>query len=65
MTEDSYARVVYGSCPVAISSLDDPECGEKEGCVTYDDDPISYVKCAAQLGNHKHRNCFQECLRSP
>ena len=45
---------IDSSCPTAISSLDDPVCGEKEKCL-YDNDPKSAM-CAQHLAN-----CFEGC----
>ena len=57
--ERSHVRV-DSSCPVAISSLDEPECGQSEGCL-YDDDP-NYARCAEHLGNQDIANCFEGCI---
>ena len=53
---------VDSSCPVAVSSLDEPAvaCGQKEECL-YDDDP-KYAMCAEQLNNANIANCFEGCV---
>ena len=58
--ERSHVRV-DSSCPVAISSLDEPECGQREGCLTYDDDP-KYAMCAEHLANQNIARCFERCI---
>ena len=58
--ETSHVRV-DSSCPVAISSLDEPERGKREGCLTYDDNP-KYAMCAEHLGNQNIANCFEGCI---
>ena len=59
--ERSHVRV-DSSCPVAISSLDEPECGQREGCLTYDDDPQSFTTCAEHLANQNIARCFEGCI---
>ena len=49
---------VDSSCPVAISSLDEPACGQKKEECLCDDDP-KYAKCAEQLNNENIANCFE------
>ena len=56
-----YVRI-DNSCPVAISSLDESECGDKDGCLTFADDPDSFAKCAGKLGNTTTATCFQQCI---
>ena len=53
---------VDSSCPTAISSLDEPVCGEtkKEGYL-YDNDP-KYAKCAQHLDDNKVATCFKGCV---
>ena len=54
---------VDSSCPVTISSLDEPVCGEtekKEECV-YNSDP-KVAMCAEHLDNDNFANCFQGCV---
>ena len=58
--ERSHVRV-DSTCPVAISSLDEPECGHREGCSMYDDDS-NYARCAEHLGNQHIANCFEGCI---
>ena len=58
--ERSQVRV-DSSCPVAISSLDEPGCGQNEGCLTYDDDPHSFTMYAKHLDNQNIANCFERC----
>ena len=53
---------VDSSCPTAISSLDEPVCGEKEEeeCL-YDNDP-KYAMCAQHLANDNVATCFEGCV---
>ena len=50
---------VDSSCPTAISSLNEPVCGE-EKCL-YDNDP-RYVMCAQHLVDNNIANCFEGCV---
>ena len=52
---------VEGSCPVAISSLDEPECRQREGCFTYEENP-KYAMCAEHLSNQNIARCFEGCI---
>ena len=54
---------VDSSCPVAVSSLDEPAaaCGQKKEECLYDDDP-KYAMCAEQLNNANIANCFEGCV---
>jgi hypothetical protein len=53
---------VDSSCAAAISSLDEPVCGEKEKCL-YDNDP-KYTMCAQHLTDtcNNIANCFEGCV---
>ena len=53
---------VDSSCPVAISSLNEPECELRKGCLTYDDDLESFPMCADHLGNQNVARCFEGCI---
>ena len=57
---------VDSSCPVEISSLDEPECGQnKDGCLTFGSDRSSFASCAEhQLGDKDIANCFEGCVLS-
>ena len=57
----SHVRV-DSSCPVALTSLDEPECGLKEVCLTSGDDPHSFTVCAKKLDNRNVATCFQDCI---
>ena len=59
--EKSHVRV-ESNCLVAISSMDEPECGQREGCLTYNDDPQSFAMCAQNLANQNVANCFEGCI---
>ena len=50
---------VDSSCPVAVSSLDEPECGQRESCLVYADDLFGFVKCAEQFGNQNLATCLE------
>ena len=50
---------VDSSCPTAISSLDEPVCGE-EKCL-FDNDS-NYAMCAQHLGNDDVASCFEGCV---
>ena len=52
---------VDSSCPVAISSLDEPVCGQNEKERLYDNDP-KYAMCAENLKNNNTANCFEGCV---
>ena len=52
---------VDSSCLVAVSSLDEPECGQKKEECLYDDDP-KYAMCAEQLNNANIAHCFEGCV---
>ena len=52
---------VNSSCPVAISSLNEPECGQKEEECLYDDDP-KYARCTEHLKNERIAMCFEGCI---
>ena len=52
---------VDSSCPTAISSLDEPVCGEKEEKCLYDNDP-KYAMCAQHLANNNIATCFEGCV---
>ena len=47
---------VDSSCPVAISSLDEPTCGKEK----YDDP--KYAICAQHLDDNNIANCFEGCV---
>ena len=51
---------VDSSCHTAISSLDEPVCGEKEECL-YDNDP-KYAMCAHHLDDDNIATCFEGCI---
>ena len=54
---------VDSSCPVALSSLDEPECGQREGCLVTGDDPLNFVSCVEQLEiNQNIATCFEGCV---
>ena len=57
---------VDSSCPAAISSLDEPECGHghtREGCLVSDGNPSSFVNCAKKLDfNQNLAICFEGCI---
>ena len=57
---------VDSSCPVEISSLDEPECGQnKDGCLTFASDPSSFALCAEhQLDDKDIAKCFGGCVHS-
>ena len=50
---------VDSSCPTAISSLDEPVCGEKKECSC--DNP-KYSRCAQHLADNNIANCFEGCV---
>ena len=52
---------VDSSCPTAISSLDEPVCGEKKEECLCDYDP-KYTKCAQHLDDDNVANCFEGCI---
>ena len=52
---------VDSSCPTAVSSLDEPVCGEeKEECLA-DVDP-KVAMCAQHLDNDNVANCIEGCV---
>ena len=53
---------VDSSCPTAISSLNEPVCGDKkeEECL-YDYDP-NYARCAQHLDDNNVATCFEGCV---
>ena len=51
---------VDSSCPTAISSLDEPVCGEKKECVC-DVNP-KYAMCAQHLADNNIAICFEGCV---
>jgi hypothetical protein len=52
---------VDSSCPTAISSLDEPVCGEKEECSCDTNNP-KYAVCAQHLADNNIANCFEGCI---
>ena len=54
---------VDSSCPTAISSLEDPVCGEKEEkpSSSCDYNP-KYAMCAQHLDDNNIANCFEGCV---
>ena len=52
---------VESNCSVAISSLDEPVCGQKEEERLCDDDP-KYAKCAEHLNDENIAKCFEGCV---
>ena len=61
ITIDGNPVRVDSSCPTAISSLDEPVCGEEEEKCLYDNDP-KYAMCVQHLANNKIANCFEGCV---
>ena len=55
-----YAVWLDSSCPVAISSLKEPECGQvsQYPCAN---DPI-VIKCVEHLGNENFTDCVNSCI---
>ena len=61
-----YVRI-DSNCPVAISSLDEPDCGHNNngnniGCQTYGDNPESFTNCAQELENNQIARCIEGCV---
>ena len=54
---DGSSMRVDSSCPTAISSLNQPVCGEEEKC----NDP-RYAMCAQHLADNNIANCFEGCV---
>ena len=52
---------VDSSCPVAISSMDEADCGQSKKECLYDNDP-KYAMCAENLVNDDIANCFEGCV---
>ena len=52
---------VDSSCPTAISSLDEPVCGEEEEKCSCDYNP-KYAMCAQHLDDNNIANCFEGCV---
>ena len=52
---------VDSSCPTAISSLDEPVCGEEEEECLCDNDP-KYAMCAQHLDDNNVATCFEGCI---
>jgi hypothetical protein len=59
---DGDSMRVDSSCPTAISSLNEPVCGEnlKKECL-YDNDP-RYAMCAQHLADDNIATCFEGCV---
>ena len=53
---------VNSSCPTAISSLDDPVCGETEKKKECACDVDPKVAMCAQYLNNNVANCFEGCI---
>jgi hypothetical protein len=51
---------VDSGCPTAISSLNEPVCGEQEEC-SCDTNP-NYAMCAQHLADNNIANCFEGCV---
>ena len=56
-----YGVRVDSSCPVAISSPDEPEYEQREESLTCGDDPQSFAVCAENRGNQNIARCFEGC----
>ena len=61
-----YVRI-DSSCPAAISSLDEPDCGHdtnngNSGCQTYGDNPGSFTQCAQELDDSGIARCIEGCV---
>ena len=50
---------VDSSCPVVISMLDEPTCGQKEECLCNDPNYAMYAK---HLNNDNIASCFEGCV---
>ena len=53
---------VDSSCPTAISSLDEPVCGEKEEEECLCDNDPKYAMCAQHLHDNNVATCFEGCI---
>ena len=54
-----YTVKIDRSCPAAITSMNEPECGEVNNCPHADDPNV--VKCVQNLGNHDFVKCVNLC----
>jgi hypothetical protein len=61
MEVDGDSMRVDSSCPTAISSLDEPVCGEKNECL-YDVNNPKYAMCAQHLADNNIASCFEGCV---
>ena len=52
---------VDSRCPVAISLMDEPDCGQNKKECLYDNDS-KYAMCAENLVNDNIANCFKGCV---
>ena len=52
---------VDSSCPTAVSSLDEPVCGEEKEECPADVDPL-VAMCAQHLDNDNVANCIEGCV---
>ena len=55
-----YSVWLDSSCPVAIASLKEPECGEVKQCPCAHDPNV--VKCMEHLGNENFAECINTCI---
>jgi hypothetical protein len=55
-----YSVWLDSSCPVAIASLKEPECGEVRHCPCANDPTV--VKCMEFLGNENFAGCINSCV---
>ena len=55
-----YSVWLDSSCPVAIASLKEPECGEVRQCPCVND--LNVVKCMEHLGNENFAECINTCI---
>ena len=57
----NYSVRVDSTCLVAISSLEEVECGQPVSQCPYSSDP-NFAKCVEHLGNTDIANCVNSCI---